>query len=394
MSIWRWADLIDFVPEHARITLGEGQTPLVRSRRIGPEAGLKNLYFKLDFVSPTASYKDRFAAATVSHMVAAGKTRCIATSSGNTGASLAAYCAAAGIQCLIAIVEGAPLGKLQQMLCYGATLYRIRGFGADAAISSAVFDLIMKWGSEPDAAVQVSSYKYSAPGMTGVETIAFDLAEQVRGRVCEFRNLPDTGWEVGKSSAANSEIRTPDPAFEIDHLFCPAGGGGLAVAAARGFRKLVERGVLAKSPAVEVVQPEGNDTMATPLRDGHAQAREVTSTTRISGLQVPTVNDGHWAVTECRASGGSGHVVTDAEVWETQRRLARDEGIFTEPAGAVALAGALRAARERRLAPDAHIICMITGSGFKDPHSVEEAVAATAGAPLVSLEEFAKLGGA
>ena len=132
MSIWRWAELIDFVPEHARITLGEGQTPLVRSRRIGPSAGLKNLWFKLDFVSPTASYKDRFAAATVSHMVATGKTRCIATSSGNTGASLAAYCSAAGIQYLIAIVEGAPLGKLQQMLCYGAKLYRIRGFGAVA----------------------------------------------------------------------------------------------------------------------------------------------------------------------------------------------------------------------------------------------------------------------
>jgi len=358
MSIWRWADLIDFVPEHARITLGEGQTPLVRSRSIGPNAGLKNLWFKLDFVSPTASYKDRFAAATVSHMVAAGKTRCIATSSGNTGASLAAYCAAAGIQCLIAIVEGAPLGKLQQMLCYGAKLYRICGFGADIATTSAVMALIQKWGSEPDAAVQVSSYKYSAPGMTGVETVAFDLAEQ-----------------------------TPT----IDHLFCPAGGGGLAVAAARGFRKLVERGVLGKSPAVEVVQPEGNDTMASPLRDGHTQAREVTSTTRISGLQVPTINDGHWAVNECRASGGSGHVVTDDQVWETQRRLARDEGIFTEPAGAVALAGALRAARERRLTSDAHIICMITGSGFKDPHSVEETVAATAGAPLVNLEEFSRL---
>ena len=359
MSIWRWADLIDFVPEHARITLGEGQTPLVRSRRIGPSAGLKSLWFKLDFVSPTASYKDRFAAATVSHMVAAGKTRCIATSSGNTGASLAAYCSAAGIQCLIAIVEGAPLGKMQQMLCYGAKLYRIRGFGADATISSAVFDLILKWGSEPDAAVQVSSYKYSAPGMTGVETIAFDLAEQTTS---------------------------------IDHLFCPAGGGGLAVAAARGFRKLVERGVLEKSPAVEVVQPEGNDTMATPLRDGHAQAREVTSTTRISGLQVPMINDGHWAITECRASGGSGHVVTDEEIWKVQRRLAHEEGLFTEPAGAVALAGALRAARERRIAPDANITCMITGSGFKDPHSIEEMVATTAGAPLVSLEEFARFG--
>lgn len=126
MSIWRWADLIDYVPEHARITLGEGNTPLVRSRRIGASVGLKNLWLKLDFANPTASYKDRFAAATISHMVAAGKTRCIATSSGNTGASLAAYCAVAGIECLVAIVEGAPLGKLQQMLCYGAKLYRVR----------------------------------------------------------------------------------------------------------------------------------------------------------------------------------------------------------------------------------------------------------------------------
>lgn len=359
MSIWRWADLIDYVPEHARITLGEGNTPLVRSRRIGASVGLKNLWLKLDFANPTASYKDRFAAATISHMVAAGKTRCIATSSGNTGASLAAYCAVAGIECLVAIVEGAPLGKLQQMLCYGAKLYRVRGFGSDAGISNAVFDQIMRWGSEPDAAVQVSSYKYSAPGMTGVETVSFELVEQA--------------------------------ASPIDHLFCPAGGGGLAVAAARGFRKLVEIGHLSKSPAVEVVQPEGNDTIASPLRDGSAQAREVTSTTKVSGLQVPTVNDGHWVVTECRASGGSGHIVSDDEVWETQSRLAREEGIFTEPAGAVALAGALRAAREKRVDPDANIVCMVTGSGFKDPHSVEQMVAATSGAPLISFDEFAGL---
>ncbi len=356
MSIWRWADWIDAVPESARITLGEGDTPLVPSRRIGPKAGLGDLWFKLDFANPTASFKDRFAAAAVSHMVAAGKSRCIATSSGNTGASLAAYCAAAGIDCLVAIVEGAPLGKLQQMLCYGARLFRIHGFGVDAAVSSAVFDLIMLWGGEPDAAVQVSSYKYSALGMTGVETISFELVEQSADR-------------------------------PIGHVFCPAGGGGLAVAAVRGFRKLVDRGRLPISPAVEVVQPEGNDTIASPLRDGAATAREITSTTRISGLQVPTVNDGHWAVPECRASGGSGHIVTDDEVWEIQQRLAREEGIFTEPAGAVALAGALRAVREGRISPTARIVCLVTGSGFKDPHSVERIVAKT-DCPLVSFAEF------
>src|SRR5437870_8379824 len=114
MSIWRWADYIDPVPESCRVSLGEGDTPLVHSRRIGPSAGMPNLFFKLDFANPTGSFKDRYGAAAISHMVAAGQRRCVATSSGNTGASLAAYCAAAGIECIIATVEGAPEGKLQQ----------------------------------------------------------------------------------------------------------------------------------------------------------------------------------------------------------------------------------------------------------------------------------------
>ena len=76
MSIWRWAEFMDPVSAPARVTLGEGNTPLVRSRRIGPQAGLQNLFFKLEYASPTGSYKDRCAAAAVSHMVASGKSRC------------------------------------------------------------------------------------------------------------------------------------------------------------------------------------------------------------------------------------------------------------------------------------------------------------------------------
>src|SRR5215213_4887230 len=103
MSIWRWADWIEPVPAEARLTLGEGDTPLVRSRAIGPAAGLPSLYFKLETVNPSGSYKDRFAAAAVSHLRASGRRQVIATSSGNTGAALAAYCAAAGVPCEIAI---------------------------------------------------------------------------------------------------------------------------------------------------------------------------------------------------------------------------------------------------------------------------------------------------
>ncbi len=339
MSIWRWADMIDPIPEVARITLGEGDTALVRSRSIGPVAGLKNLFFKLETGNASGSYKDRFAYAAISDMVAKGKTKCIATSSGNTGAALAAYCAAAKIECNIAIVEGAPLGKLKQMMAYGANIARIKDFGTDAAATELVFQKLERLGQRPDSAMQVSAFVYSPAGMSGVQTVAFELAEQ---------------------------SDTP-----IDHVFCPAGGGGLCVAMARGFRQLVNKGKLQKSPAVECVQPEGNDTISGPLREGATEAREVVCTTKVSGLQVASVVDGHLAVEGCRASGGTGHLVTDEFVWDVQRRLAREEGVFSEPAGAVALAGALQAVDRGEVHKDSVIVCMVTGSGFKDDAAVD-----------------------
>ena len=202
MSIWRWSDWIVPVPEESRITLGEGDTPLLRSRRIGPAAGIPNLYFKVETANPAGSFKDRLGAAAISHMLAERQSRCIATSSGNTGAALAAYCAAAGIRCEIAIVETAPEGKLKQMMAYGADIFRIRGFGVDSEITEQTFQTLNRIAARPDAAIQVSSYIYSPLGMTGVETISFELDEQ----------LP-----------------------QVDHVFCPAGGGGLCVAVAPGI---------------------------------------------------------------------------------------------------------------------------------------------------------------
>lgn len=339
MRIWRWANMLDPIPEAARISLGEGDTPLVRSRRIGPAAGLKNLYFKLEHGNATGSYKDRFAFTAISDMVAQGRKKCIATSSGNTGAALAAYCAAAGIECRIAIVEGAPGGKLKQMMAYGARIARIRKFGTDPEATIDVFERLQKLGERPDSAMQVSAFVFSPVGMSGVQTVAFELAEQA-----------DAPW---------------------DHVFCPAGGGGLCVAAARGFQRLVESGQLHSSPAVECVQPAGNNTIAGPLRDGCERAQEVDCTTKVSGLQVASVVDGHLAVEACRATGGTGHLVSDEFVWDVQKRLAREEGVFTEPAGAVALAGALKAAQNGDLTPDANIVCMVTGSGFKDDDAVQ-----------------------
>jgi threonine synthase len=357
MSLWRWLDLAARIPAEARVSLGEGETPVLRSRRIGPSLGLHRLYFKIESTNPTGSYKDRFAAMAVSYMNALGQQRCIATSSGNTGAALAAYCAAAGIVCEIAIVETAPDSKLRQMLAYGAAIYRVRGFGLDADITAQTFAHLSRQAEQPDAALQISAYHYSPVGMAGVQSIAYELAEQIEGR--------------------------------IDHVFCPAGGGGLTLAMARGFDVLAQQSGSAASPRIECVQPLGNNTIAGPLRAGADNAQKVPCTSKISGLQVPDVIDGQETLAACRRSGGTGHLVEDAAVWATQARLAREEGIFCEPAGATALAGALQAVQSGEIASDATVVCLVTGSGFKDPPSIERMVADSP-CPLFDLQELAR----
>lgn len=351
MSVWRWAD--EFAPavahEH-RITLGEGNTPLVQSRAIGPKIGAQRLLFKLETTNPTGSYKDRFAAAAVADMLARGKSRCIATSSGNTGAALAAYCAAAGIACEIAIVETAPVGKLKQMLAYGAKLTRIKGFGLDSAVTSRVFEILKSRASAPDAQLQISAFCFSPAGMAGVRTISFEILEQTAG--------------------------------EVDHIFVPAGGGGLTLAVAQGALHIAEQSNT-DAPAVHCVQPAGNDTIATPLRT-NAAARAVNCETQISGLQVASVLDGNEVIAACRKTGGTGFLVDDAAVWAMQKRLSREEGIFCEPAGAVSVAAAVAAIERGEVRRDACVTCLITGSGFKDPDSVDRMIAGDE-VPMVSV---------
>jgi threonine synthase len=358
VSIWRFADWLHPCDPSSRITFGEGNTPLVRSRHIGPEIGVQHLYFKLESLNPTGSYKDRFGAAAISDMLARNKRRCVATTSGNTGSALAAAAAAANIACEIAVVSTAPQGKLRQMLAYGAKLYTVEGFGIDPDVTRDTFETVKNLGDAPDAQLQVSAYCYSPVGMTGVQTIGYELAEQSR--------------DIGRP---------------IDHVYASAGGGGLTLATARGLAKAAVEGVIETSPAVHCVQPEGNNTIAGPLRDGKDLAQSVDCTTDVSGLQVPAVMDGNEVIPACRASGGTGVLVRDDDVWQVQSRMAKEEGIFCEPAGAVPLTGALLAIREGQVEKDSVIVCLVTGTGFKDEVSLGRMVE-NAPCPTITLDEL------
>ena len=342
MSIWNEPHLLPDISEDARISLGEGQTPLVRSRRIGPAVGLERLFFNLESTNPTGSYKDRFAAAAVSDLMARNVGVCLATSSGNAGAALAAYSAAAGVPCYVAVMDCVPPSKLRQMLAYGARVFAVRGFGVEVDVTRSVLDRLAQLAANRKTTLQISAYCHAPIGMRGVETLGHELEQK----------CPNT----------------------IDHVFCPAGGGGLTLAVARGLDDAGRRNGRPRPVAVECVQPEGNDTIAGPLRRGESRARPINSTTRVSGLQVSAVLDGDAVISACRASGGTGHLVSDEQVFGAQTRLAREEGIFAEPAGAVAPAGALAALEAGYLRSDATVVCLVTSTGFKDEPAIERMV--------------------
>ncbi len=304
--------------------------------------GMDNLFFKLETANPSGSYKDRFAAFAIAEILDKKSKICLATTSGNTGAALAAYAAAAGLPCKIAIVEGAPEGKLKQMRAYGAKLFMIKGFGISSEISERVFDKLAELAKQNHTRIQVSAFKYCPVGMKGVQSISFELAE----------DMP-----------------------EAENIFVPAGGGGLALAVARGFQLWRQRYPGFEVPRIHCVQPEGNNTIAGNLRLGLDYAQPVTdAATKISGLQVANVIDGTDTLKACRNTKGNGYLVTDEEVYECQRLLAEKEGVFAEPAGAVSLAGWLKAVRSGELKSRDKSVCIVTGNGFKDPPSTENLI--------------------
>ena len=255
------------------------------------------------------------------------------------GRRVAAYCAAASIACQIAVVETAPDAKLLQMMAYGAKIYRVERFGIDPVVTEQVFDSLLALADRPDAALQISAFKYSPLGMAGVQTISYEIARQ------------------------NNRVQ---------HVFVPAGGGGLTLAVAHGFPTIGGK----RQPRVTARESIAFSRPETTRLPDHCDAGahaaiDVSCTTAISGLQVPSVIDGNEVVELCRATGGTGYTVADDDVYAVQRRLAQQEGIFCEPAGAVAVTAALAAVASGEIDGRDEIVCLVTGSGFKDLASAE-----------------------
>ncbi|WP_171631857.1 threonine synthase [Paenibacillus plantarum] len=333
-GIWRYHASLPPVPAKSRLYLGEGMTPLIPSVRLGRKLGIGELYFKYEGGNPTGSYKDRIAAMGLSWALGQGRGACIGTSSGNAGAAIAAYAARAGMPYHLFVLENVAEAKLAQSLLYKANVRKIKGFGNDPEIGMRVFDRIFEGAADHGWEVMITAFRYNPYAMEGVKTIAYEIYEELKG-------MPS-------------------------HVYSPAGGGGLYCGIWKGFNEIYESVRTAAAPCMVAVQPEGCSNIVRAYQAGSKEPLPGSSTSQISGLQVPNPPDGKLALQIMNRGGGKGIAVSDSLIWETQRLLAVEEGIFCEPAGAASVAGLIRDCEENPGRSLDKVVCVISGNGFKD----------------------------
>ena len=320
------------------ISLNEGATPLVELVNL-PRLVRKNvhIYAKFEGLNPTGSFKDRGMTMAVTKAVEAGAKAIICASTGNTSASAAAYAARAGIKCFVLIPEGKiALGKLSQAMMHGSIVIQIRGNFDDGM-------RLVQLAAESTSVALVNSINPFRP--QGQKTVAFEVIEAL-GDAPDYHALPvgnagniGAHW-TGYSEAACEQTR----ACAYCDGKCPFQRGRIAT------QRPIMLGYQAAgaAPIVRGKIVENPETVATAIRIGNPASWEL-------------------AVNAQRESGGWFAECTDEEILHVQKLLARTEGIFCEPASAIALAGVLKDLEQGRIGEGSTIVCTLTGHGLKDP---------------------------
>ena len=289
------------------VSLGEGSTPLVRAERLSERLGL-DLWLKWEGANPTGSFKDRGMAVAVSKALEAGAPGVVCASTGNTAASAAAYAARAGIEAVVVHAAGAvAVGKLVQVRAAGARLLPVDGTFEDA------FAAALKLAEDEGYTFVNSTNPHR---LEGQKTAAFELLEQLGAP-------PDV-------------------------LALPYGGGGNTAAYFKGFTE-------APGPTPRFV----------PVQ---AAAR---ATTVASAIRIGDPVHAHEVEEAIAATGGEVITVEDAEIVAAWLTLAREEGLFCEPASAASVAGLTHAG----IPAGSRVVCVLTGHGLKDTGSFDELIA-------------------
>ena len=316
--ITEYADRM-FIPEGAKVvTLQEGNTPLVEAEVLSERVGCE-VFIKVEGANPTGSFKDRGMTMAITHALAAGSQAVICASTGNTSASAAAYAARAGITCAVLVPQGKiALGKLAQALVHGAKLLQVQGSFDDCLTLATLL-------SKDFPVTLVNSV--NPVRLEGQKSAAFEVCD-VLGKAPAVHCLPV--GNAGNITAYWMGYREYDAAMGTG---LPRMFGFQAAGAAP-----IVRGEIVPAPT----------TIATAIRIGNPA----------SWTQAEAARDD---------SGGVIEAVTDRQILEAYRFLARQEGVFVEPSSAASVAGLLQAHEEGLLTPGERIVCTVTGHGLKDP---------------------------
>ncbi|MEW5822443.1 MAG: threonine synthase [Cyanobacteriota bacterium] len=304
------------------VSINEGFTPLIKADRIAEKTGIKGLklYLKYDGANPTGSFKDRGMTMAISKALEEGSKSVMCASTGNTSASAAAYSAKAGLKCYVLIPDGyIALGKLSQAMLYGADIIAIDG-NFDEAL-----EIVLELTKSSPITLVNSLNPYRIDGQ---QTSAFEICDKLN--------------------------RAPD------YLCIPVGNAGNITAYWKGFKAYYNAGKISQKPVMYGFEAEG----AAAIVKGERILKPETIATAIR-----IGNPASWehAVNAANESNGKVDFVTDNEILNAYRDLARLEGVFCEPASAASVAGLYKAACHGKLKENSLVVCVLTGNGLKDP---------------------------
>ena len=319
--IHRWASVLPITSATPRISLGEGDTPLVRSEYLASRCGLDELWFKLESCNPTGSFKDRGMVVAVARAIEAGAKAVMCASTGNTSASAAAYAARCGLQSFVLVPGGkVAAGKLAQAIAFGSKIIEVDGNFDDAL--NAAREITKR---HPIALVN----SVNPDRIAGQKTAAYEICESLG-------DAPDL-------------------------LALPVGNAGNITAYWKGFCECAETDRATRHPRMLGFQAAG----AAPIVLGAPVADPQTIATAIR-----IGNPASWAGAIAARDESRGLIdsVTDEEILDAYKLLASKEGIFIEPASAAGVAGLLKLARNG-VAAGGRAVAILTGNGLKDPET-------------------------
>jgi len=346
-SLWRYHPLLPVENPPDNLSMQSGGTPLLSFPQIQTEIGKINLHIKDDTRNPSGSLKDRATEIGIRHADELGHDTIVAASTGNAAASLSSLAAFYEKKAVILTPSSAPPAKLTQILQYGAVLYPVNGTYDDAFDLSMLVSEANKWYSRSTGINPVLA--------EGKKTVGLEIAEQMN-------------WQVP------------------DKIFVPTGDGCIIAGVYKAFLDLVRLGWITKLPQLIAVQADGSPAIVNALQSDKPM-KSVKSNTIADSISVDFPRDGEKAIIAVQKTKGFGITVSDNEILVAQHRLAKNTGIFAEPAASASMAGFLKAMQMGKIKAGESIVILASGSGLKDIPAAQEKIEIPKAQPK-SLEGF------